>query len=187
MAIKKATITVDDFMKSVGITKKEATDAAYGVKTRTVSSKTSGGKSYGAEQTEKKAADAARDDRPWWKDLILSGIGDAESAFGSYNPTPQERSRVGNTLNAAGKSTTASNLNALGFLLDEDESGQDAAWDAFGADSIYNASKGTWETPKKPADYELESVKRAKEKASDWAYKKANEFNEEVEVNPEKE
>lgn len=59
MAIKKATITVDDFMKSVGITKKEANDAAYGVKTRTVSSKTSGGKSYGAEQTEKKAAEAA--------------------------------------------------------------------------------------------------------------------------------
>lgn len=141
--------------------------------------KTSGGKSYGAEQTEKKAADAAQGDMPWWKDLLLSGIGDAESAFGSYNPTPQERSRVGNTLNAAGKSTTASNLNALGFLLDEDESGQDAAWDAFGADSIYNASKGTWETPKKPEDYELKSVKRAKEKASDWAYQKANEFNEE--------
>lgn len=180
MAIKKATITVDDFMKSVGITKKEATDAEYGVKTRTVSSKTSGGKSYGAEQTEKKAEDAARGDMPWWKDLLLSGIGDAESAFGSYNPTPQDRSRVGNTLNAAGKSTTASNLNALGFLLDEDESGQDAAWDAFGADSIYNASKGTWETPKKPEDYELESVKRAKEKASNWAYKKANEFNEEA-------
>lgn len=180
MAIKKATITVDDFMKSVGITKKEATDAAYGVKTRTVSSKTSGGKGYGAEQTEKKAEDAARVDMPWWKDLLLSGIGDAESAFGSYNPTPQERSRVGNTLNAAGKSTTASNLNALGFLLGEDESGQDAAWDAFGADSIYNASKGTWETPKKPEDYELESVKRAKEKAQNWAYQKANEFNEEA-------
>lgn len=145
--------------------------------------KTSGGKSYVAEQTEKKAAEAAeaaQGDMPWWKDLLLSGIGDAESAFGSYNPTPQERSRVGNTLNAAGKSTTASNLNALGFLLDEDESGQDAAWDAFGADSIYNASKGTWETPKKPEDYELESVKRAKEKASDWAYQKANEFNEEA-------
>ena len=180
MAIKKATITVDDFMKSVGVTKKEATDAAYGVKTRTVSSKTSGGKSYGAEQTEKKAADAAQGDMPWWKDLLLSGIGDAESAFGSYNPTPQERSRVGNTLNAAGKSTTASNLNALGFLLDEDESGQDAAWDAFGADSIYNASNGTWETPKKPEDYELKSVKRAKEKAQNWAYQKANEFNEEA-------
>lgn len=167
MAIKKATITVDDFMKSVGITKKEATDAEYGVKTRTVSSNAVSSK-------------AAQGDMPWWKDLLLSGIGDAESAFGSYNPTPQERSRVGNTLNAAGKSTTASNLNALGFLLDEDESGQDAAWDAFGADSIYNASKGTWETPKKPEDYELKSVKRAKEKASDWAYKKANEFNEEA-------
>lgn len=162
MAIKKATITVDDFMKSVGITKKEATDAEYGVKTRTVSSK------------------AAQGDMPWWKDLLLSGIGDAESAFGSYNPTPQERSRVGNTLNAAGKSATASNLNALGFLLGEDESGQDAAWDAFGADSIYNASKGTWETPKKPEDYELKSVKRAKEKAQNWAYQKANEFNEEA-------
>ena len=167
MAIKKATITVDDFMKSVGITKKEATDAEYGVKTRTVSSKAGSSK-------------AEQGDMPWWKDLLLSGIGDAESAFGSYNPTPQERSRVGNTLNAAGKSTTASNLNALGFLLGEDESGQDAAWDAFGADSIYNASKGTWETPKKPADYELESVKRAKEKAQNWAYQKANEFNEEA-------
>ena len=172
MAIKKATITVDDFMKSVGITKKEATDAAYGVKTRTVSSKAVSPKAVSSK--------AEQGDMPWWKDLLLSGIGDAESAFGSYNPTPQERSRVGNTLNAAGKSTTASNLNALGFLLGEDESGQDAAWDAFGADSIYNASKGTWETPKKPEDYELESVKRAKEKASDWAYKKANEFNEEA-------
>ena len=167
MAIKKATITVDDFMKSVGITKKEATDAAYGVKTKTVSSK-----AVSSKETQ--------GDMPWWKDLLLSGIGDAESAFGSYNPTPQERSRVGNTLNAAGKSTTASNLNALGFLLDEDESGQDAAWDAFGADSIYNASKGTWETPKKPEDYELEPVKRAKEKAQNWAYQKANEFNEEA-------
>ena len=167
MAIKKATITVDDFMKSVGITKKEATDAAYGVKTKTVSSKAVSSKE-------------AQGDMPWWKDLLLSGIGDAESAFGSYNPTPQERSRVGNTLNAAGKSTTASNLNALGFLLGEDESGQDAAWDAFGADSIYNASKGTWETPKKPEDYELKSVKRAKEKAQNWAYQKANEFNEEA-------
>ena len=167
MAIKKATITVDDFMKSVGITKKEATDAEYGVKTRTVSSKAASSK-------------AEQGDIPWWKDLLLSGIGDAESAFGSYNPTPQERSRVGNTLNAAGKSTTASNLNALGFLLGEDESGQDAAWDAFGADSIYNASKGTWETPKKPEDYELKSVKRAKEKAQNWAYQKANEFNEEA-------
>lgn len=167
MAIKKATITVDDFMKSVGITKKEATDAEYGVKTKTVSSKAASSK-------------AAQGDMPWWKDLLLSGIGDAESAFGSYNPTPQDRSRVGNTLNAAGKSTTASNLNALGFLLGEDESGQDAAWDAFGADSIYNASKGTWETPKKPEDYELESVKRAKEKAQNWAYQKANEFNEEA-------
>ena len=167
MAIKKATITVDDFMKSVGITKKEATDAEYGVKTRTVSSKAVSSK-------------AEQGDMPWWKDLLLSGIGDAESAFGSYNPTPQERSRVGNTLNAAGKSTTASNLNALGFLLGEDEGGQDAAWDAFGADSIYNASKGTWETPKKPEDYELKSVKRAKEKAQNWAYQKANEFNEEA-------
>ena len=167
MAIKKATITVDDFMKSVGITKKEATDAEYGVKTRTVSSNAASSK-------------AEQGDMPWWKDLLLSGIGDAESAFGSYNPKPQERSRVGNTLNAAGKSTTASNLNALGFLLGEDESGQDAAWDAFGADSIYNASKGTWETPKKPADYELKSVKRAKEKAQNWAYQKANEFNEEA-------
>lgn len=167
MAIKKATITVDDFMKSVGISKKEANDAAYGVKTRTVSSKAVSPK-------------AEQGDMPWWKDLLLSGIGDAESAFGSYNPTPQERSRVGNTLNAAGKSTTASNLNALGFLLGEDESGQDAAWDAFGADSIYNASKGTWETPKKPEDYELKSVKRAKEKAQNWAYQKANEFNEEA-------
>ena len=167
MAIKKATITVDDFMKSVGITKKEATDAEYGVKTKTVSSKAVSSK-------------AEQGDMPWWKDLLLSGIGDAESAFGSYNPTPQERSRVGNTLNAAGKSTTASNLNALGFLLGEDESGQDAAWDAFGADSIYNASKGTWETPKKPEDYELKSVKRAKEKAQNWAYQKANEFNEEA-------
>lgn len=140
----------------------ESYGAEDGVKTRTVSSK------------------AEQGDMPWWKDLLLSGIGDAESAFGSYNPTPQERSRVGNTLNAAGKSTTASNLNALGFLLGEDESGQDAAWDAFGADSIYNASKGTWETPKKPEDYELKSVKRAKEKAQNWAYQKANEFNEEA-------
>ena len=143
--------------------------------------KTSGGKSYGAEQTEKKAADAARDDRPWWKQILLPGTADADATFGNYQEArPQDRSRVGNTLNAAGKSTTASNLNALGFLPDEDESGQDAAWDAFGAGSIYNVSTGEWETPKKPEEYELESVKRAKEKASDWAYKKANEFNEEA-------
>lgn len=111
----------------------------------------------------------------------MPGTADADATFGNYQEArPQGRSRVGNTLNAAGKSTTASNLNALGFLLDEDESGQDAAWDAFGAGSIYNVSTGEWETPKKPEDYELESVKRAKEKASDWAYQKANEFNEEA-------
>ena len=113
-------------------------------------------------------------------DLLKSGVPDdaAEDAFGTVRPA-SEHGRVFNTMNAAGKGTTSANLNALGFLLDSDDSGEDAAQDAFGAASLPNLRTGK-NTDAKTLSKEPESVRRARESASDWAYQKAGDFGKEA-------
>lgn len=113
-------------------------------------------------------------------DLLKSGVPDdaAEDAFGTVRPA-SEHGRVFNTMNAAGKGTTSANLNALGFLLDSDDNGEDAAQDAFGAASLPNLRTGK-NTDAKTLSKEPEAVRRARESASDWAYQKAGDFGKEA-------
>lgn len=113
-------------------------------------------------------------------DLLKSGVPDdaAEDAFGTVRPA-SEHGRVFNTMNAAGKGTTSANLNALGFLLDSDDNGEDAAQDAFGAASLPNLRTGK-NTDAKTLSKEPETVRRARESASDWAYQKAGDFGKEA-------
>ena len=183
-------MSTDDFMRKFG-SKPSASGQGTGA-----GKKSSGGlstsdfmNSFSAKATEPvhHYADMRTEEKsrkPKLLDQILnalkSGVPDdaAEDAFGTVRPA-SEHGRVFNTMNAAGKSTTSGNLSALGFLLDSDESGEDAAQDAFGAASLPNLRTGK-NTDAKTLSKEPEAVRRAREAASDWAYQKAGDFGKEA-------
>lgn len=179
MAFKKATISIDDWLKSTGATERPRVqrDAAEAQKpvTEPISEPVH---NYATMRAEEKSRKPKLLDSIL--DLLKSGVPDdaAEDAFGTVRPA-SEHGRVFNTMNAAGKGTTSANLNALGFLLDSDDSGEDAAQDAFGAASLPNLRTGK-NTDAKTLSKEPESVRRARESASDWAYQKAGDFGKEA-------
>lgn len=179
MAFKKATISIDDWLKSTGATERpraqqDTADAQKPV-TKPISEPVH---NYATMRAEEKSRKPKLLDSIL--DLLKSGVPDdaAEDAFGTVRPA-SEHGRVFNTMNAAGKGTTSANLNALGFLLDSDDNGEDAAQDAFGAASLPNLRTGK-NTDAKTLSKEPEAVRRARESASDWAYQKAGDFGKEA-------
>lgn len=179
MAFKKATISIDDWLKSTGATEQpraqqDTADAQKPV-TKPISDPVH---NYATMRAEEKSRKPKLLDSIL--DLLKSGVPDdaAEDAFGTVRPA-SEHGRVFNTMNAAGKGTTSANLNALGFLLDSDDNGEDAAQDAFGAASLPNLRTGK-NTDAKTISKEPEAVRRARESASDWAYQKAGDFGKEA-------
>lgn len=179
MAFKKATISIDDWLKSTGATERpraqqDTADAQKPV-TKPITEPVH---NYATMRAEEKSRKPKLLDSIL--DLLKSGVPDdaAEDAFGTVRPA-SEHGRVFNTMNAAGKGTTSANLNALGFLLDSDDNGDDAAQDAFGAASLPNIRTGK-NTDAKTLSKEPEAVRRARESASDWAYQKAGDFGKEA-------
>lgn len=179
MAFKKATISIDDWLKSTGATERpraqqDTADAQKPV-TKPISEPVH---NYATMRAEEKSRKPKLLDSIL--DLLKSGVPDdaAEDAFGTVRPA-SEHGRVFNTMNAAGKGTTSANLNALGFLLDSDDNGEDAAQDAFGAASLPNLRTGK-NTDAKTLSKEPEAVRRARESASDWAYQKTGDFGKEA-------
>lgn len=179
MAFKKATISIDDWLKSTGATERpraqqDTADAQKPV-TKPISEPVH---NYATMRAEEKSRKPKLLDSIL--DLLKSGVPDdaAEDAFGTVRPA-SEHGRVFNTMNAASKGTTSANLNALGFLLDSDDNGEDAAQDAFGAASLPNLRTGK-NTDAKTLSKEPEAVRRARESASDWAYQKAGDFGKEA-------
>lgn len=179
MAFKKATISIDDWLKSTGATERpraqQDTAGAQKPVTKPISEPVH---NYATMRAEEKSRKPKLLDSIL--DLLKSGVPDdaAEDAFGTVRPA-SEHGRVFNTMNAAGKGTTSANLNALGFLLDSDDNGEDAAQDAFGAASLPNLRTGK-NTDAKTLSKEPEAVRRARESASDWAYQKAGDFGKEA-------
>ena len=172
-------------MKSVGVTQAEVDrlgyygTKSYGKRAATAnggaakkSSEPKNPVSAGTQNTQKPSAWQA-----FW-DALKPPEDAADVMFGTVRP--EEQGRVYNTLNTAGHQTTASYLNTLGFLLDEDTSGEETMADIMlGVPSVPNLRTGE-NIEVQPLVKEPEAVKRAKEKASDWAYGQAETFGTEA-------